>query len=182
MNGSCGSWPGVEIVASYDTAGSAKMVRDGGLKEAAAIASERAAEVFGLSIIEAGVQDFSDNVTRFLVIARENLTEGKPDKTTIVFTVSNSPGSLFKALSVFALRDIALSKLESRPIPGRPWEYLFFRRSPCGPGGLPVRSRPDASGRVRTGGAHAGLLSELEGPRGDQSRGADTKSQTADLV
>ena len=116
----------VEIIATYDTAGSAKMIRDGQLHDAAAIASERAADVFGLEVLQPGVQDFADNITRFLVISREALTSGKPDKTTVVFSVPNEPGALFKALSVFALRGIDLGKLESRPIPGRPWEYLFY--------------------------------------------------------
>jgi prephenate dehydratase len=117
---------GVEVIANYDTAGSAKMISESNLRDAAAIASDRSAEVFDLSILKSGVQDFSENITRFLVISREALTQGKADKTTIAFTVPNEPGALFKALSVFTLRNIDLGKLESRPIPARPWEYLFF--------------------------------------------------------
>jgi prephenate dehydratase len=116
----------VEIIATYDTAGSAKMVADAGQKEAAAIASARAGEVFGLVSLAASVQDFDDNITRFLVIGRKPIRDAVPDKTSIVFSLPNEPGSLFKALSVFALRGIDLTKLESRPIPGRPWEYLFY--------------------------------------------------------
>jgi len=116
----------VEIVATYDTAGSAQMIRDEGLKDSAAIASERAAHNFGLEMIVSGIQDFPDNLTRFLVVSKEAVPLGKPDKTTIVFTVPNEAGALFKALSVFALRDIDLTKLESRPIPSRPFEYLFY--------------------------------------------------------
>jgi prephenate dehydratase len=117
---------GVEIVSSYDTAGSAKLIRDEDLRDAAAIASERAAAVFGLSVLRAGIQDYEANVTRFLVIARRPIPLGPPDRTTIVFSLANRPGALFKALSVFALRDIDLAKLESRPVRGRPWEYLFY--------------------------------------------------------
>ena len=117
---------GVEIVATYDTAGSAKLIREGKLRDTAAIASERAATVFGLSVLRSGIQDFADNITRFLFISREALPLGPTDKTTIVFTLTNEPGALFKALSVFALRGIDLTKLESRPIPGRPFEYLFY--------------------------------------------------------
>jgi len=117
---------GVEIIATYDTAGSAKMVADAGLLDAAAIASARAGEVFGLQALVSSVQDFDDNITRFLVIGRRPLKNSVADKTTIVFTVPNEPGALFKALSVFALRGVDLTKLESRPIPGRPWEYLFY--------------------------------------------------------
>jgi prephenate dehydratase len=120
------SLSGVEIIATYDTAGSAKMVADAGLLDAAAIASARAGEVFGLQPLASSIQDFDDNITRFLVIGRRPLKNSVADKTTIVFTVPNEPGGLFKALSVFALRGIDLTKLESRPIPGRPWEYLFY--------------------------------------------------------
>jgi prephenate dehydratase len=117
---------GVEIIATYDTAGSAKLVADDHLIDAAAIASARAGEVFGLMPLASAIQDFDDNITRFLVIGRRPLDEAPADKTTIAFTVPNVPGALFKALSVFALRDVDLVKLESRPIPGRPWEYLFY--------------------------------------------------------
>src|SRR5580765_2905455 len=102
------------------------MVADSGNTDAAAIASARAGEVFGLKPLASGIQDFSDNITRFLVIGRRPLKNAIADKTTIVFTVPNEPGALFKALSVFALRGVDLTKLESRPIPGRPWEYLFY--------------------------------------------------------
>ena len=116
----------VELVPTYDTAGSAKMIQDGQLRDTGAIASARAAEMFKLSILEAGVQDFAANTTRFLLIGRDAAPLDTANKTTIVFTVSNDAGALFKALSVFALRDIDLTKLESRPIPDRPFEYLFY--------------------------------------------------------
>jgi prephenate dehydratase len=117
---------GVEIIATYDTAGSAKMIADGGLTDAAAIASARAGEVFGLASLASGIQDHDHNVTRFIVIGREPVVAAPADKTSIVFTLPNEPGSLFKALAAFALRNVDLTKLESRPIPGRPWEYLFY--------------------------------------------------------
>jgi arogenate/prephenate dehydratase len=117
---------GVEILANYDTAGSAKMIATERLADAAAIASARAAEVFGLKAIRSSIQDFENNITRFLVIGREPLSRAPADKTSIVFALANEPGALFKALSVFALRGIDLTKLESRPIPGRRWEYLFY--------------------------------------------------------
>jgi len=116
----------VEIVATYDTAGSAKMIKEQGLTDSAAIASVRAAQIFGLRVIRQAVQDVAENFTRFLIISRDSAPLGIPDKTTIVFTVPNDPGALFKALSVFALRDIDLTKLESRPIPDRPFEYMFY--------------------------------------------------------
>ena len=117
---------GVEIIATYDTAGSAKLVAGDRLTDAAAIASARAGEVFGLTPLADGIQDYDDNITRFIVIGRRPIDAAPADKTTVVFTVPNTPGALFKALSVFALRDVDLTKLESRPIPGRPWEYLFY--------------------------------------------------------
>jgi prephenate dehydratase len=117
---------GVEVIATYDTAGSAKMVADANAFDAAAIASARAGEVFGLKPLASSIQDFDDNITRFIVVGRRPMKNLVPDKTTIVFTVTNEPGALFKALATFALRGVDLTKLESRPIPGRPWEYLFY--------------------------------------------------------
>ena len=117
---------GVEAIATYDTAGSAKMVRDEQRRDQAAIASARAGELFSLKSLRAGIQDFDDNITRFLAISREHTPLAPPDKTSVVFTLRNEPGALFKALSVFALRGIDLSKLESRPVAGRPFEYLFY--------------------------------------------------------
>ena len=118
--------PNIEIVATYDTAGSAKLIRDKALKDTAAIASARAGEIFGLQVLESGIQDFELNLTRFVIVARNSETSPDADKTTIMFALPNEPGALFKALSVFALRDIDLTKLESRPIRGRPWEYMFY--------------------------------------------------------
>jgi len=117
---------GVEVIATYDTAGSAKLIADERMGDAAAIASARAAEVFGLVALRSSIQDYEHNVTRFLVIGHRPLSAAPPDKTTLVFSLANEAGALFKALSVFALRGIDLTKLESRPVPGRKWEYLFY--------------------------------------------------------
>ena len=117
---------GVEMVAVYDTAGSAKQIVDQQDRTAAAIASRRAGEVFGLSVLKEGVQDYEFNVTRFCLISRTPAPAERAEKTSVVFSLPSEPGSLFKALSVFALRDINLTKLESRPIPGTPWEYMFY--------------------------------------------------------
>ncbi len=115
---------GVTVEAVYDTAGGAKLVSEGKLAGAAALASRRAADVFGLEVLQEAVQDYEFNITRFFVIGGTPPTDA--NKTTIVFALPSTPGSLFKALSVFALRDINLTKLESRPIRGTPWEYLFY--------------------------------------------------------
>jgi arogenate/prephenate dehydratase len=115
---------GVTVEAVYDTAGGAKLVAEQKLANAAALASRRAAEVFGLTVLQEAVQDFEFNITRFAIIGGAPSPDA--DKTVIVFALPSTPGALFKALSVFALRDINLTKLESRPIRGRPWEYLFY--------------------------------------------------------
>jgi prephenate dehydratase len=102
------------------------MIADERLTDAAAIASQRAGEVFGLNVLRAGIQDYEHNTTRFLVIGRQPLSDAPHDKISIVFTLPNEAGALFKALSAFALRGIDLTKLESRPMPARKWEYLFY--------------------------------------------------------
>ena len=122
----------LEPVPFYDTAGSVKHVVAEGLRDAAGIASRRAAEVYAGKILKAGVEDDKKNFTRFFLIRRGRAQTARRDgneeanKTSLAFSVKNIPGALFKALSVFALRDISLSKIESRPMRGRPWEYVFF--------------------------------------------------------
>jgi prephenate dehydratase len=115
---------GASVEAVYDTAGGAKLVSEKKLAGAAALASRRAADVFGLEVLQEAVQDYEFNITRFAIIG--GAPPADANKTTIVFALPSTPGALFKALSVFALRDINLTKLESRPMRGRPWEYLFY--------------------------------------------------------
>ena len=121
---------GLPGIAEYDTAGSARLLKDNNNQSSAAIASKHAAKVYGLNILKEGFEDNPNNYTRFLAIQRENeKLESKTienHKTSIVFGLKNSPGILFEALSSFATRKIDLSKIESRPLIGKLWEYYFY--------------------------------------------------------
>jgi prephenate dehydratase len=118
--------PKIEPVAFYDTAGSVKHVVEKRLRDAAGIAGRQAAAVYGAKILKAGIEDDKQNFTRFFLIRKRRHVRRGANKTSVAFSVKNLPGALFKALSVFALRDISLSKIESRPVRGRPWEYVFY--------------------------------------------------------
>ena len=118
--------PSVEPVPFYDTAGSVKHVLEDGLRDAAGIAGRQAATVYGGKILKAGIEDDKRNFTRFFLIRKQRRVAPRANKTSIAFKVKNIAGALFKALSVFALRDISLSKIESRPMRGQPWEYVFY--------------------------------------------------------
>lgn len=119
-------YPKFDAVPFYDTAGSVKHVIENRLKDAAGIAGRQAATVYGAKIVKAGIEDNKQNFTRFFFIRKRRHVRPGANKTSIAFSVKNIPGALFKALSVFALRDISLSKIESRPVRGRPWEYVFY--------------------------------------------------------
>jgi len=111
---------------AYDTAGSAKLLKEKYLHNAAAIASKKAAALYGLEILREGIEDYPENFTRFLVISKQETGRTGIDKTSIVFATKHTPGSLQKALSDLSTRGINLTKIESRPIRGVPWEYHFF--------------------------------------------------------
>jgi len=120
------SHPDMQAVPFYDTAGAVRHIMSEGWKDAAAIAARGAARQYGGRILLAGIEDDRQNYTRFLLINKSKKVRRGSNKTSIAFSLKNVPGALFKALSVFALRDISLSKIESRPMRGHPWEYVFF--------------------------------------------------------
>lgn len=110
----------------YDTAGSVKRVIAENLADAAGIASRRAVAVYGGTILAAGIEDDKRNFTRFFLVRRSRRILPRANKTSVAFGLKNIPGALFAALSAFAARGISLSKIESRPMRGRPWEYVFY--------------------------------------------------------
>jgi prephenate dehydratase len=125
--------PQIEKAPFYDTAGSVKMLMQENPGDAAAIASENAAEIYGARILKKSIEDDRENFTRFFLLEKpKRLSKfvkpaaGVRYKTTVVFSTRNVPGALFRSLSAFALRDINLTKIESRPLRGKPWEYLFY--------------------------------------------------------
>jgi chorismate mutase/prephenate dehydratase len=117
---------GRELVPTYDTAGSVKMLKEKGLKEAAAVASEKAAEIYGMKILAREIEDNPENYTRFFVLSKEDSPITGRDKTSIIFAASHTPGSLYHALGEFAKRKINLTRIESRPTKQKPWEYNFY--------------------------------------------------------
>jgi len=117
---------GRELIPTYDTAGSVKLLKERGLKNAAAVASERAAELYGMKILAKDIADNPENYTRFFVLSKEDSALTGNDKTSIIFSATHQPGSLYHALGEFAKRDINLMKIESRPTKQTPWEYNFY--------------------------------------------------------
>ena len=113
-------------VPFYDTAGSVKHVVEADLRDSAGIAGRGAASVYKGRILAAGIEDDKRNFTRFFLVRKSRQILRGANKTSIAFIIGNVPGALHRALGVFAARGISLSKIESRPIRGRPWEYSFF--------------------------------------------------------
>jgi len=127
--------PAAEREPVYDTAGSVKMLAESSRRDTAAIAGRRAHDLYGLPILCEGLEDDPTNYTRFVVLSRDpslppqaraESAATQAYKTSIVFAMPNRPGALYRALAAFALRDIDLTKIESRPLQGSPWEYVFY--------------------------------------------------------
>ncbi|MFX1507870.1 MAG: prephenate dehydratase [Promethearchaeota archaeon] len=116
----------ITTIPVYDTAGSVKMVKESGDKDAAGIASELAANIYHMKILKKGIETNKNNFTRFFVISKNEALPTGDDKTSLVFMARHEPGSLYQALKAFADKKINLTKLESRPIIGKPWEYRFY--------------------------------------------------------
>jgi chorismate mutase/prephenate dehydratase len=116
----------LEAVPTYDTAGSVKLIKTMRSKKIAAIASRRAAELYGMQIIAEGIEDSDVNYTRFLVLGRKIAPRSGNDKTSIIFGVEHKPGTLHRALTALSKRGINLTKIQSRPVKDTPWQYNFY--------------------------------------------------------
>jgi chorismate mutase / prephenate dehydratase len=115
-----------EIIPAYDTAGSVKIVKEENLSDAAAIASEKAADLYGMKILARDIADNPSNYTRFLVLSLEDAAPTGDDKTSIIFSAKHAPGTLYHALGEFASRNINLTRIESRPTKTTAWQYNFY--------------------------------------------------------
>jgi len=115
-----------ELIPASDTAGSVRMIKEQGQLDSAAIASAKAAEIYGMKIIAREIEDNPHNFTRFFILSKEDSPPTGNDKTSIVFSLKHKPGALYDCLREFASREVNLTKLESRPTRHQPWEYNFY--------------------------------------------------------
>lgn len=115
-----------ELIPTYDTAGSVKIIKENRIVDGAAIASARAAGIYGMKILAKNIEDNPNNFTRFFILAKQDTPPTGNDKTSIVFSVKHRPGALYEFLSLLAQKEINLSKIESRPTRQKPWEYNFY--------------------------------------------------------
>jgi prephenate dehydratase len=148
--------PKMKSVSFYDTAGSVKHLVEQGDRHAAAIASDAAARIYGAQVVTAGIEDNPENYTRFFLVRRSDDagTDPAPNKISIAFSVENRPGSLVAALSALSAQGTNLTKIESRPVQGKPWEYIFY--VDCQIGGSDEGARAVEALR-----AHCGMVKEL---------------------
>ena len=116
----------MKTIPSYDTAGSVKIIKDLNKNSVACIASRNAAEIFDVPVIKEGVEDNTNNYTRFLVFSKENGGKTENCKTSIIFSVKHEAGALYQIINEFYQHKINLTKIESRPNKNTPWEYNFY--------------------------------------------------------
>ncbi|NCO23153.1 prephenate dehydratase [Candidatus Kuenenbacteria bacterium] len=117
---------GLIPISVYNTAAAVKILKNKNIKDGGAIASERAASLYKMKILKKGIETTPKNFTRFFIIAKRTPPQVKKMKTSIVFSLKHRPKSLFNVLEIFAQKNINLTKIESRPIIGKPWEYNFY--------------------------------------------------------
>ena len=148
--------PWMKALAAYDTAGSVKQIAESGDRRAAAIASAAAAGLYGAEILAADIEDNAENYTRFFLVRRaaEAGESGEPSKISVAFSVENRPGSLAAVLNELAAMGTNLTKIESRPVHGKPWEYIFY--VDC-----QIRSGGQATAVIEALGRHCGMVREL---------------------
>jgi prephenate dehydratase len=171
----------MKAIAFYDTAGSVKQLKELGERNAAAIASEAAAAIYGAEILERDIEDNPENYTRFFLVRRageaesgqelddqkstgQELTGSEVNKMSIAFTLENRPGSLVAALSALSATGTNLTKIESRPVQGKPWEYIFYVDCQIG-------SSAEGTRALAALDAHCGMVKELGRYR--EARGAE---------
>ena len=148
--------PAMKALAAYDTAGSVKQLMEEQERHAAAIASEAAARHYGAQILASGIEDNPANFTRFFLVRRaaEAVNDPEPNKMSLAFSVKNRPGSLVVALVELAAMGTNLTKIESRPVQGKPWEYVFF--VDC-----QIRSEEEGESAIETLRPHCAMVKEL---------------------
>jgi prephenate dehydratase len=164
-----GLHPSMKAIASYDTAGSVKQLMELGDRRVAAIASEAAAATYGAGILERDIEDNPENYTRFFLVRRtgEAETDRDANKMSIAFTLENRPGSLVAALSALSAMGTNLTKIESRPVQGKPWQYIFYVDCQIG-------SSAEGEHALDALRAHCGMVKELGRYR--EARGVDSSA------
>jgi prephenate dehydratase len=152
--------PNLKPIAYYDTAGSVKQLVSTRDMQAAAIASEQAAVYYGAEILARGIEDDEENYTRFFLVRPHDKARGESEvdpaanKMSVAFTLEHKPGSLVAALSALSATGTNLTKIESRPVKGKPWEYIFYVDCKIGSSGDGTRALQALS-------AHCGMVKEL---------------------
>lgn len=151
-----GRHPRMKAISYYDTAGSVKQLAELGDSHAAAIASEAAARYYGAEILESGIEDNPENYTRFFLVRRtpEATTDPESNKISVAFSVENRPGSLVAVLLELSQQGTNLSKIESRPVHGKPWEYIFYVDAQ-------IHSTEEGSRAIQALSSHCSMVKEL---------------------